>query len=184
MASKSDAPPKLFGRWQLVIGKAQYRIRLPDEAAKLIPWLKWEAGFSLDAQGFLGAQGQVQIASSVPGTEIIDRLNSQMVAAAFDPRGSPTQLAQLIRFSATTWPLRFSFELAADRPAGRFTLYLRREMADQHILPENQQELTMFIAGSLVELWKPADWLANIQATREYLERVIGAAANEIDELL
>jgi hypothetical protein len=184
MAKQSAKSPRPFGRWQLRIGKQQYRIRLPDEAVEIIPWLKAEVGFSVECQGFLGTYGQVQIAPSAPGAEITARLNSELATAAFDPQGASTDLSQFVRFAATTWPLRFSFELPADRDAGRFTLYLKTEMADQRILPQRQEELVVFAAGSLVELWKPVEWLQNVKAVRADLERVIGSAAKELEELL
>jgi hypothetical protein len=184
MARQSTKPPRPFGRWQLTIEKAQYRFRLPDEAAKIIPWLKAEVGFSVECQGFLGTYGQVQITPSAPSAEITARLNSEAATAAFDPKATLTDLTQLIRFAATIWPLRFSFEQPTDHPAGKFRLYLRTEMADQGILPQCGEELVIFAAASVVELWKPAEWLQNVKAVRADLERTIGSAARELEELL
>jgi hypothetical protein len=61
---------------------------------------------------------------------------------------------------------------------------LKTELADQHILPQPHEEPVMFVAGSLVELWKPADWLQNVRAIRADLERVIGSASRELEELI
>src|ERR1700731_2772281 len=145
----TKSPPRLFGSWRLRIEKKQYRFRLPEEAVEIIPWLKAEGGSSVECQGFLGTYGQVQIALSAPGAEITARLNSDLATAAFDPQRASTDLSQLVRFAGATWPLRFSFDSPADRDAGRFTLYLKTEMADDRILPQHHEELVMFAAGSL-----------------------------------
>lgn len=184
MSSRPTESPRPFRRWKLAIEKAQYRFRLPDEAAKIIPWLKPEVGFSIECEAFLGTYGQVQITAASPTAGIAARLTSEIVTAAFEPKATLTDLTQLIRFAGAIWPLRFSFEQPADHPTGKFRLYLSTEMSDEGILPGCGEELVIFAAASLVELWKPGDWIQNVRAIRADLERIIGAAAHELEELL
>jgi hypothetical protein len=175
---------KHTARWLIKIVKDEYRIRIPLEIADIVDWLKAEEEFSIQCAAFLGAYEEVQIASSVPGAETLNELSSELAGAAFRPQNSSTPVTQLARFVSTAWSVRCSFELPKNRHAkGRFTLYLPTELADLGILPPSNERIMAFAAGSFIELWKPDAWLQNVRSVRADLERMIGSATEQLEEL-
>lgn len=152
----------------------QFRVRIPAEAAEVVPWLKATAGFQTEAVGFLGPHGQFMISNELPGATTVAAIQQTLARTEMLPVEAASTWAKFARFTAMSWPVNFSFE-----KTGRFAFGFPEDPRELEILSPTGR-VAVYAVNRVLEVWKMDAWFTHVRTAAEDITQVIATAEAEL----
>lgn len=144
------------------------RIRLSrEEVEGLVPWL---AGQTVERVGLPGPRGGVVLLDSEAVAEALAALDPASLTEAT----ASTERGDFARFLGMRWPIVFSFE-----PLGkgnRYSVTLPEGARRMGLLPGLDEEVVVFLSGSIFEIWDKSQWLEYVRSHIQIIGAVLRAS--------
>ncbi len=166
--------PHRQAAWFLTVER-QHRLRIPDAAKLVIPWLSSSPG-SMKCVAFVGPVGGVVLANEKRLEALSKLVQGHVKSRQVRVADAGTSWVALGRYLATSWTVTIGVE------SNRFTLTLPEEARKLGLAPSAGQVAVVFALDGLLEVWPANAWLAHVRSSAESIDELRQAVINSLEE--
>ena len=159
---QKTARPAPFAGYYLLV-ESQHRIRLPRSIGLIVRWLRRPPN-STDCVATISYEGSLRL---WPADGELNSIHKALVTNLDSKIASGNELLdedlEIARLMSSIWPVCICGE------PSRYSFVLPEPARKLGIAPSKGELAVVFAAPSILEIWRPADWIARIRGTAEKL---------------